>query len=70
MVKGSAASEMGLLPGDKITFIDNKEILTQEDLIQEVSSRPDEEVLFIIERNQQSFSKLWGFTFCKYRWKD
>ena len=59
VVKGSAASEMGLLPGDKITFIDNKEILTQEDLIQEVSSRPDEEVLFIIERNQQSFSKLW-----------
>jgi len=59
VVEGSAASEMGLMAGDKIISINGIDILTQEDLIHEISSRPEEEVQFVIARGEQSFSKIW-----------
>ena len=59
VVEGSAASEMGLFAGDKITSVNEIEILTQEDLIQEISSRPEEEVQFVIERDGEALSKVW-----------
>jgi len=59
VVEESAASKMGLIPGDLIYSFNDRDILTQEDLIKEISSRPGEEALFKIKRGEERLSKIW-----------
>jgi len=47
----SAARDAGLLTGDKIIQIGKNEITDFSDIISEISIRPDEDVLVIVDRN-------------------
>lgn len=47
----SPAREAGLITGDRIIRINNKEIECFSDLIQEVSTKPDEDINVLVERN-------------------
>ena len=52
-VTTSVARDAGLLSGDKIIKINDKEITDFSDLIEEVSIRPDENIKIIVDRDGQ-----------------
>lgn len=52
----SAAGEAGILSGDRIVGINSKEISDFSSLYEEVATRPDEDVLIIVERNGERLS--------------
>ncbi len=49
----SAAKDAGILSGDKIIRINQRKISIFSDLVEEVSSHADEDILVIVERNGQ-----------------
>ena len=51
---GSAAQEAGLQPGDVVTAIDGKPVLTFEDIRRYVSPRPEVPILLTVERDGQT----------------
>lgn len=50
------AKEAGLLTGDKIIYINNKKIETFDDIIMEVSTRADEDIIIKVDRNGEILS--------------
>ncbi len=54
-VTSSVARDAGILSGDKIIKINDKEITDFSDLIEEVSVRPEELITVLVERNGQQF---------------
>ena len=52
-VTTNVARDAGLLSGDKIIKINDKEITDFSDLIEEVSIRPDENIIIIVDRDGQ-----------------
>lgn len=51
----SAAEEAGLLPGDIITAIDGKPVVTFEDIRRYVSPRPEVEIVLTVNRDGRTF---------------
>ena len=56
VVPGSAAEEIGLLPGDKIVTINSKELITWEELVYAVVLSEEEETVLGVEREGEVFS--------------
>lgn len=54
----SAAQKAGILTGDEIIKINNEKISNFSDLIEEISTRPDEDVLITVLRNSQEIQFL------------
>jgi len=50
VVEGQAADRAGFLPGDRIVSIDGREVDTFAELYDHVRIRPDEQMLFVVER--------------------
>ena len=50
-VTSSAARDAGLISGDKIIKINGKEVSDFSDLIEQVSQRPDEDILVFVDRD-------------------
>ena len=50
-VTSSVARDAGIISGDKIIKINGKEITDFSDLIEEVSTRPDEDIIVVIDRD-------------------
>ena len=50
-VTSSVARDAGIISGDKIIKINGKEISDFSDLIEEVSTRPDEDIIVVIDRD-------------------
>ena len=50
-VTSSVARDAGIISGDKIIKINGKEITDFSDLIEEVSTRPDEDIIVVVDRD-------------------
>ena len=50
-VTSSVARDAGIISGDKIIKINGKEISDFSDLIEEVSTRPDEDIIVVVDRD-------------------
>ena len=55
-VTSSVARDAGIISGDKIIKINGKEISDFSDLIEEVSTRPDEDIIVVIDRDGKELS--------------
>ncbi len=58
MVTSSAAKNAGIISGDKIIQINQKKIEDFSDLITEISTRPDEDVIIKVDRNGELFDYI------------
>ena len=55
-VTSSIARDAGIISGDKIIKINEKEITDFSDLIEEVSTRPDEDIIVVVDRDGKELS--------------
>ena len=55
-VTSSVARDAGIISGDKIIKINGKEITDFSDLIEEVSTRPDEDIIVVVNRDGKELS--------------
>ena len=55
-VTSSVARDAGIISGDKIIKINGKEISDFSDLIEEVSTRPDEDIFVVVDRDGKELS--------------
>jgi regulator of sigma E protease len=56
VLKDQPAAQAGLVRGDKIVSVDNKDISSWDDLSESLKNKADKETLFVIERDSYSFN--------------